>query len=149
MRTVRQSVFETNSSSAHCVTFVTKSELDGFLSRELVYSFDDGCMVPADAMYSRFIELIDNDIKHRPALESEFRRLTPTKEEFAKWVYGWENLPEEMRVYEPTNPAVTLMRRKLYMTIEEEDFLVCGYCDETHKQRGTEDLYALSMYRDE
>ena len=149
MRTVRQSVFETNSSSAHCVTFVTKAELDGFLSRELVYSFEDEGMVPADAMYSRFIELIDRDIRFRPALEAELRRLTPTKEDFSKWVYGWENLPKELRVYDSPDPAVQRMLRNFEAILEEEDFLVCGYCDEEHKQRDTEDLYALSMYRGE
>jgi len=149
MRTVRHAVFETNSSSAHCVTFVTKSELDGFLSRELVYSFEDEALVPADNMYPRFLELIDYDIKYRPALEADLRRLTPTKEEFSKWVYGWENLPEEMKVYESMNQVVKLMLNNWDIILHEEDFLVCGYCDEQHKQHGDEDLYALSMYRGE
>ena len=149
MRTVRHSVFETNSSSAHCVTFVTKSELDGFTDRDLVYDCYEGKLVPSENMYDLFVEYIEDDIKRYPDIGTRLRALIPTKEEYVKWVRGVENLPDAFKEYETEDLAVRRVRHEHWTVLEDDHFIVCGFCETESKQHGDEDLYALSMYRGE
>lgn len=149
MRTIRNHVFETNSSSAHVVTFATKKELDDFHDRKLIYDCYEEKLVPVENAYQTFLDYIDYDIRCKRAPEEELRRLTPTKEEFVKWVYGWENYPLELRSGDPYHPAANCIRKDLHSIFDDENFLACGYCDHQEKQKDGEDLYALSLYRSE
>ena len=148
MRTVRPNVFETNSSSAHCVTFLTKKELDGFRDRSLVYDSYEEKLVPASEMYPRFMEMINDSVLNGEAPEDAVRALTPTEEVFVTWIHGWENVLKGVSVMEADDDAVRCIRRNLRYLHAEEEFLVYGFCEEQVKQKGDEDLFALSLYRD-
>ena len=49
---------------------------------------------------------------------------------------------------EADEAAVSCIRRNLRYLIDEEEFLVYGFCEDQVKQKGDEDLFALSLYRD-
>lgn len=148
MRTVRPNVFETNSSSTHCVTFLTKKELDAFRDRSLVYDSGDEKLVPASEMYPRFMEMVNDSVLKGEAPEDAVRALTPTQEVFVTWIYGWENVMKGVSVMEADDAAVSCIRRNLRYLHTEEEFLVYGFCEEQVKQKGDEDLFALSLYRE-
>lgn len=148
MRTVRPSVFETNSSSTHCVTFLTKKELDAFRDRALVYDCYEEKLVPASEMYPKFMEMINEDVRKGDAPEEAVRALTPTQEEFVTWIYGWENVLKGVSVMNADDAAVSCIRRNFRYLHTEEEFLVYGHCEDQVKQKGDEDLFALSLYRD-
>ena len=147
MRTVRPSVFETNSSSTHCVTFLTKKELDAFRDRALVYDYYKEKLVPASEMYPRFMEMINDDVRNGNAPEA-VRALTPTQEVFVTWVNNWDNVLKGVSVMNADDEAVKCIRRNLYYLHTEEEFIVYGHCEDQVKQKGEEDLFALSLYRD-
>ena len=148
MRTVRPSVFETNSSSTHCVTFLTKKELDAFRDRALVYDCYEEKLVPASEMYPKFMEMVNDSILKGEAPEDDVRKLIPTQEEFVTWIHSWENVLKGVSVMDADDPAVSCIRRNLRYLHTEEEFLVCDMCEDQVKQKGDEDLFALSLYRD-
>ena len=148
MRTVRPSVFETNSSSTHCVTFLNKKELDAFRDRSLVYDCYAENLVPASDMYPRYMEMLNNSVLKGEAPEEAVRALTPTEDVFVTWIHSRENVLKGISVMEADDAAVSCIRRNLLYLLDEEEFLVYGFCEDQTKQKGDEDLFALSLYRD-
>jgi hypothetical protein len=148
MRTVRPSVFETNSSSTHCVTFLNKKELDEFRDRSMVYDCYEEKLVSALDMYPRYMEMLNESVRKGEAPEEDVRALTPTEEVFVTWIHGWENVLKGVSVMEADEAAVSCIRRNLRYLLDEEEFLVYGFCEDQTKQKGEEDLFALSLYRD-
>ena len=149
MRTVRPTVFETNSSSAHCVTFLTKKELDGFRDRSLVYDMYEEKLVPASEMYPRFMEMVNDSVLKGEAPEEAVRALTPTQEVFVTWINSWDNVLKGVSVMEADDAAVSCIRRNLRYLHVESEFMVSGFCEDQVKQKGDEDLFALSLYRED
>ncbi|WP_405325727.1 hypothetical protein [Fibrobacter sp.] len=148
MRTVRPTVFETNSSSAHCVTFLNKKELDAFRDRSLVYDMYEEKLVPASEMYPRFMEMVNDSVLKGEAPEDEVRALTPTQEVFVTWINSWDNVLKGVSVMQADDAAVSCIRRNLRYLHSEAEFLVSGFCEDQVKQKGDEDLFALSLYRE-
>ncbi len=146
MRTVRYSVFETNSSSTHCVTFVTQSELDAFINNELVYDSWTGKMIPAADMYNSFKLTVNDMVSHGAASEDVVNKLMPTKEEFAQWVLSYKNVLKGVSIMDADEPAVKCIRRAFRDTMVYREYIVAGHCDYVQKKKDGEDLYALSMY---
>ena len=149
MRTVRPNVFETNSSSAHCVTFLTKKELDAFRDRSLVYDTYEEKLVPSSEMYPRFMEMINDSVLKGEAPEDAVRALTPTQEVFVTWINSWDNVLKGVSVMAADDAAVSCIRRNLRYLHTDAEFLVYGFCEDQAKQKGDEDLFALSLYREE
>ena len=149
MRTVRQSVFETNSSSTHCVTFLNKKELDEFRDCSLVYDCYAEKLVPTSEMYPRYMEMLNNSVLKGEAPEEDVRALTPTEEVFVIWIHSWGNVLKGVSIMEADEAAVSCIRRNLRYLLEEEEFLVYGFCEDQTKQKGEEDLFAMSLYRDD
>ena len=56
MKTIRQSVFETNSSSSHCVTIMTEEAFARFKNDEILYDFNCDREVTWEEFYDMFID---------------------------------------------------------------------------------------------
>ena len=144
MRTIRTSVFETNSSSTHCLTFVTKAELDDFHNEFIVYDVIDQKMVPASEMYDAFMREVES---HDCTI---FRKHELPKEEFAKWVHQWQSMLMWLSTIEDLEPDdLNNIRYAMYNVKENGKYIAYSHCDDISKQVGNEDLYALSMYKEE
>ena len=145
MRTVRQSVFETNSSSTHCVTFVTPTEYEDFVKRRTVYDAADKKMVPVADLYSFYTERVKEQTKDLGLDEQEVAKRMPSRKTFCKWVEDWHSMPTltvEIDVMLYNSMVYTLQR----------DYCTAGYsCDwttATTTVNGTE-IKALSLYKGE
>lgn len=147
MRTIRTSVFETNSSSTHCVTFLNKKELDAFRDRSLVYDCYEEKLVQTSEMYPRYMEMLNDSVRKGEAPEDAVRALTPTQDVFVTWIHNWDNVLKGVSVMAADDDAVSCIRRNLRYLHTEEEFLVYGFCEDQVKQKGDEDLFALSLYR--
>lgn len=145
MRTVRQSVFETNSSSTHCVTFVTPTEYEDFVKRRTVYDAKDKKMVPVADLYSFFTEHVKERTKDLILDEQEVAKRIPSCETFCKWVEDWRSMPT-------TNDDINAMLYQSMVYTLQRDYCTAGYsCDwttATTTVNGTE-IMALSLYKGE
>ena len=54
MKTIRTSVFETNSSSTHCVTLMTDEEFQNFKNNEALFNFFSNCPATWEDFYVSF-----------------------------------------------------------------------------------------------
>ena len=145
MRTIRQSVFETNSSSTHCVTFVTPKEYEDFVKRRTVYNAKDRKMVPIADLYPFFTERVKEQTKDLVLDEQEVAKRMPSCETFCKWVEDWHNIPT-------LNTEIDEMLYNSMLYTLERDYCTAGYsCDwttATTTVNGTE-IMALSFYKGE
>ena len=145
MRTIRQSVFETNSSSTHCVTFVTPKEYEDFVKRRTVYNVKDKKMVPVADLYSVYTDNVGAQAKFLSNDEQEVDKRMPYCDIFCKWVEDWHNIP---RLKDDIDK---LLYDRMVYTLER-DYCTAGYgCDwttATTTVNGTE-IMALSFYKGE
>ena len=145
MRTVRQSVFETNSSSTHCVTFVTPKEYEDFVKRRTVYDAADKKMVPVADLYSFYTERVKEQTKDLVLDEQEVAKRMPSCETFCKWVEDWRTMPM------PNDNIDSMLYQSMVYTLQR-DYCTAGYsCDwttATTTVNGTE-IKALSLYKGE
>lgn len=144
MRTIRQSVFETNSSSTHCVTFVTPKEYEDFVKRRIVYNAKEKKMVSVADLYSFYTKHVQGATKFLLLDEQEVAKRMPSCETFCKWVEDWHNIP--------TNDDIDGMLYNSMVDTLQRDYCTAGYsCDwttATTTVNGTE-IMALSFYKDE
>jgi len=82
MRTIRQSVFETNSSSTHAVTIMSAEDFEKFRSDEYWYDFDSHVLLSWDEVYEMFTDALESE--EIPGEEY------PNKDEFRKAVHDIE-----------------------------------------------------------
>lgn len=145
MRTVRQSVFETNSSSTHCVTFVTPKEYEDFVKRRTVYDATEKKMVPVADLYSFYTERVKEQTKDLVLDEQEVAKRMPSCETFCKWVEDWRCMPIQ-------NDDIDDMLYQSMVYTLQRDYCTAGYsCDwttATTTVNGTE-IKALSLYKGE
>lgn len=145
MRTVRQSVFETNSSSTHCVTFVTQKEYEDFITRRTVFNANGKKMVPVAELYPFFTGRVKEQTKDLVFDEQEVTKRMPSCETFCKWVEDWRTMPM-------MNDDIDAMLYHSMVYILQRDYCTAGYsCDWTTATTtvdGTE-IMALSLYKDE
>lgn len=145
MRTIRPSVFETNSSSTHCVTFVTPKEYEDFVKRRKVYNVKGKKMVPIADLYSLYTEQVKEQTKFLVLDEQEVAKRMPSCETFCKWVEDWHNIPM-------LNDDIDKMLYDMMAYTIQRDYCTAGYsCDwttATTTVNGTE-IMALSFYKGE
>ena len=145
MKTIRTSVFDTNSSSMHCVTFVTPKEYEDFVKRRTVYNANDKKMVPVADLYSLFTERVKEQTTDLVLDEQEVTKRMPSCETFCKWVEDRRNMPT-------TNDDIDAMLYKSMVYTLQRDYCTAGYsCDwttATTTVNGTE-IKALSLYKAE
>ena len=58
MKTIRMGVFETNSSSTHCVTIMRKADYDKFDAGDICFDFEAGQPVEWNAFYEKFVDYL-------------------------------------------------------------------------------------------
>lgn len=138
-------MFETNSSSTHCVTFVTPKEYEDFVKRRTVYDANDKKMVPVADLYSLFTERVKEQTKDLVLDEQEVTKCMPSCETFCKWVEDWRSIPT-------TNDDIDAMLYQSMVYTLQMDYCTAGYsCDwttATTTVNGTE-IMALSLYKGE
>ncbi len=145
MRTIRNHVFETNSSSTHCVTFVTPKEYEDFVKRRAVYDAKDKKIVPVADLYPFYTERVNEQTKDLVLDEQEVAKRMPSCETFRKWVEDWRNMPI------PNDDIDDMLYQSMVYTLQR-DYCTAGYsCDwttATTTVNGTE-IMALSLYKGE
>lgn len=59
---IRKGVFETNSSSVHCMTMCSKSDFDDWKDGKLVYDYKNECLIPSnDSYYQEWLNDVDKE----------------------------------------------------------------------------------------
>lgn len=89
MKTIRQSVFETNSSSTHCVTIMTEEAFERFKNDEILYDFNGDREVTWEEFYDMFVDEVKKT-KYSGEMPTflEFKEAV-AKEEY--WSHGFED----------------------------------------------------------
>lgn len=152
MKTIRTSVFETNSSSMHCVTLMTDAEFKDFKDNDGLFNFYTNKPATWDEFYANF----KADCKAESVPEDKVPTLLEFKEGMAKFECGdydpFEDGNEDWRSMPPTNDDIDAMLNKSMVYTLQRDYCTAGYsCDwttATTTVNGTE-IMALSLYKGE
>lgn len=82
MKTIRNKVFETNSSSTHCITLVDLDDFEKFEECEML--LNDGALVPAKEVYDEMMKNLVDMEKYMTENYSKTYKDTLTYENFIK-----------------------------------------------------------------
>lgn len=148
MKTIRPGVFETNSSSTHCVAIVSEEELQKFLDRELCMDSYTSTMKPISEVYEVYRESIEREISNHHVDEA-IRERIPTCEEFGKWISdGYEAMPEDVADWHNEKPIPSTLRSCFDDIMSYSHYFFRGYCkyEDTSKEVNGMTVAALSIY---
>ena len=149
MKTIRPGVFETNSSSTHCVAIMSEEELDKFMKCELCMDSYTSTMKPISDVYEEYRESIEREIsRHR--VDEAIRERIPTCEEFGKWISdGYNAMPEDVADWHNEKPIPSTLRSCFDDLMEYGHYFFRGYCnyEDTSKEVNGTTVVALSIYR--
>ena len=149
MKTIRPGVFETNSSSTHCVAIIAEDELQKFLDRELCMDSYTSTMKPLSDVYEEYRNSIEREITHNH-VDASIRECIPSCEEFSKWVTdGDEAMPEDVADWNNEAIIPSTLRSCFDDLFEYGHYHVRGHCQYEHttKEVNGTTVAALSIYR--
>lgn len=150
MKTIRPMVFETNSSSTHCVNILTEEELDKFMNHELAVDSWSTKLATVEDVYKQFCTDIETAIEQK-CVDESIRDRMPTCEEFGKWIVDSDNMPDDVADWRCKDPIPSKLRECFDDLVQYGHYFFRGYCDyeDTSKEINGTTVVALSIYRGE